>query len=488
MQQFRAANERVGTTADIADAAVRAVFACALLVLATVARAQVGTTDLPDEFAGDAVPPANAAQAGPPVPPPQENVVTNRPPRPPIAPDLDLSEPVMIVPERDAISIGSIAPPVQPPVRKYSQPSLYVLGTEIEPSTSTRLSWTPDNSFASIAVPTPVLVVNGAKRGPTLCVTAAIHGDELNGIEVVRRVLYDLDSERLTGAVIGVPIVNLQGFRRASRYLPDRRDLNRYFPGNSSGSSASRLAYSFFNEVISHCDSLIDVHTGSFHRTNLPQLRADLKNPFIRELSQSFGSTVVLHSAGAKGTLRRAAADAGIPAVTLEAGEPTRVQEDAVTHGTKGVLTVMNELGMIDRSPRWGRREEVYFRSKWERADSGGVLFSLVELGEHVEKNQLLGTITDPITNVMTGIRATNDGRILGMAVNQFVLPGFAAYRIGIPPRDNADIFRDDHLVPDDADDIMDADHLEGGPDVAGLGDDADMEGVDVRDALEDSQ
>ena len=144
---------------------------------------------------------------------------------------------------------------------------LVILGTEILPSTTTRLSWSPSQSFEGIATPTPVLIVNGAEEGPVLCLTAALHGDELNGIEIVRRVLYDLAPERLTGTVVGVPIVNLQGFRRSSRYLTDRRDLNRYFPGNPDGSSASRIAYSFFTEVISHCDALVDLHTGSFYRT-----------------------------------------------------------------------------------------------------------------------------------------------------------------------------------------------------------------------------
>ena len=269
-------------------------------------------------------------------------------------------------------------------------------------------------------------------RGPTLCVTAAIHGDELNGIEVVRRVLYDLEPEKLTGAVIGVPIVNLQGFRRSSRYLPDRRDLNRYFPGNPNGSSASRLAHSFFTEVISQCDALVDLHTGSFQRTNLPQLRADLRNPKVVELTQGFGSTVVLHSDGASGTLRRAATDAGIPTITLEAGGPARVQDDAVSHSTKGVMTLLNELEMYDNVTQWGTREPVYYRSRWIRADQGGVLFSKVELGESVDLDQLLGTITDPITNVQTELRASDRGRVLGMALDQFVMPGFAAFRIGI--------------------------------------------------------
>lgn len=316
-------------------------------------------------------------------------------------------------------------------VEVHDKPFL-LLGAEVSPATSTRLAWSPSQSFKGIAAPTPVLVVNGIKAGPVLCITAAIHGDELNGIEIVRRVLYNLDVNELSGTVIGVPIVNLQGFRRTSRYLSDRRDLNRFFPGNPHGSSASRIAYSFFHEIISHCTVLVDLHTGSFHRTNLPQLRADLKNTAVVEVTQGFGATVILQSTGAKGTLRRAAVDAGIPAVTLEAGEPMRLQEDQVSHGVKGIQTLLNQLGMYDYSSFWGDPEPVYYKSKWVRANQGGILFSEMGLGKKVKKGDVLGSITDPITNVRKQVISPYQGRIIGMALNQVVMPGFAAFHIGI--------------------------------------------------------
>ena len=416
--------------------------------------------------------------------------------KPPVAANIDLSQPIAPTPDVSGIDIGLIAPPAEPILAIYAQPSLLMLGAEVAAGTSTRLAWSPAQSFAGIAVPTPVLVVNGAHQGPTLCVTAAIHGDELNGIETVRRVLYDLDPERLSGAVVGVPIVNLQGFRRASRYLPDRRDLNRFFPGNPTGSSASRLAFSFFTEVISQCNALVDLHTGSFQRTNLPQLRADLKNPQVVEMTQGFGSTVVLHSAGASGTLRRAASDAGIPTVTLEAGEPARVQNDAVSHSTKGVMTLLNQLGMYEKVTRWGNREPVYYRSTWVRADQGGVLFSKVDLGDRVRVDQLLGTITDPITNVQTELRATTKGRVLGMALDQFVMPGFAAFRIGIEAPDEEVSAPSAIDTPANTVGMESTDNAESLPTLAGTesvsDDDFDEfeadEILDVRDNLEDSE
>ncbi len=307
-----------------------------------------------------------------------------------------------------------------------------MLGAEVAPGTSTRLAWSPSHSFEGIAVATPVLVVNGYRPGPVLCLTAAVHGDELNGIEIVRRVLYNLNASRLSGTVVGVPIVNLQGFRRGSRYLPDRRDLNRFFPGDPKGSSAARIAYSFFEEVIEHCDALVDLHTGSFYRTNLPQLRADLRDPEVLELSQGFDGTVVLQSEGTVGTLRQAAVAAGIPAVTLEAGEPLRLQESEVNHGVKTIQSLLGKMNMIKKTSFWGTPEPVYYQSVWVRADQGGILFSEVGLGERVKEKEILGTVTDPITNVRTEILSPYKGRVLGMALNQVVMPGFAAFRIGI--------------------------------------------------------
>lgn len=348
----------------------------------------------------------------------------------PKAQSIDLEKPVVEAKTEPATERDIATTPAIEPATVATP--LILLGNQVLPGTSTRLAWSPSQSFEGIASPTPVLVVNGTTSGPTLCLTAAVHGDELNGIETVRRVMYALKAKSLKGTVIGVPIVNLQGFHRASRYLPDRRDLNRFFPGNPRGSSASRIAYSFFREVISHCDALVDLHTGSFHRVNLPQLRADLTQPDVVKLTQGFGATAVLHSVGATGTLRRAATDNGIPAVTLEAGGSTHLEEDAVSHGVKGIHTLLANLEMSKKISLWGPPEPVYYESIWVRTDRGGILFSKVKLGKRVKEDELLGTVTNPITNVRSEIRAPYAGRILGMAVNQVVQPGFAAYRIGI--------------------------------------------------------
>lgn len=306
-----------------------------------------------------------------------------------------------------------------------------ILGAEVQPGTATRLAWSPGVTITGLALPTPVLVINGAKPGPTLCLSGAVHGDELNGIEIVRRVMYDIDPERLSGKVIGVPIVNLQGFQRGSRYLPDRRDLNRFFPGDENGSLASRIAHSLFEEVISHCEMLVDLHTGSLGRTNLPQIRADMNNESAAKLTEGFDKMVVVHSPGSDGMLRTAASNSGIVSVTMEVGESMRVQENDIRIGVNSIYSLMDKQGMFSRRFVWGEPAPVYYTSFWLRVQKGGLLFSDIELGDTVQADQVLGTVTDPITNEFSEIVAPVKGRIIGMAVDQVVMPGFAAYHVG---------------------------------------------------------
>ncbi len=309
---------------------------------------------------------------------------------------------------------------------------MHLLNTDIPPGTAMRLSWSATELFEGVPVSTPVLVVNGAFPGPTLCLTAAVHGDELNGIEIVRRVLHEIEPQKLSGAVIGVPQVNVQGFRRGSRYLPDRRDLNRYFPGNSNGSAAARIAHSLITNIIVHCDALVDLHTGSFERANLPQIRADLRNRDVVTLTLGFGSMVVLHSEPIIGTLRHASTLAGIPAVTVEAGGPSQLELAEVKQGVKGIKILLTTLDMVKKIRLWADPEPVYYRSSWVRVNNGGILLSDVSLGSTVREGDLLGTITDPMNNARTELRSPYAGRIIGMARNQVVMPGFAAFHIGI--------------------------------------------------------
>lgn len=317
------------------------------------------------------------------------------------------------------------AQPTKPPA------PLEVLGRAVDPGVRLRLELEVSESFAGVPISTPIVVTRGVESGPSLCLTAGVHGDELIGVEIVRRVMEWLDPAKLNGTVIGVPIANPHGFRRSSRYLPDRRDLNRYFPGRVRGSSASRIAHTLFDSVIRHCDFLVDFHTGSFYRRNVPQTRADLRDPKVDALARRFGAPVVVHSAGQTGTLRRAATEVGIPAITFEAGEPMRFDEADIEDGVRGVRQL---LAGLDMAPGRARREEpeVFLERHWIRVDDGGIFRASRKLGDEVTVGAVLGTVVDPFTNDRVEITSRFAGKIIGIALDQVVIPGFAAFHIGV--------------------------------------------------------
>ncbi|HVF35869.1 MAG TPA: succinylglutamate desuccinylase/aspartoacylase family protein [Candidatus Saccharimonadia bacterium] len=318
------------------------------------------------------------------------------------------------------------------PAAKVALGAIELLGESIEPGTRKELRWQVGTSFDGDAVTTPITIIHGSSAGPKLCLTAAVHGDELNGVEVVRRVANEIDPKELSGTLIAIPIVNLLGFSRGTRYLPDRRDLNRFFPGSPNGSAASRIAYSLFKSLIQHCDALVDFHTGSFDRANLPQVRGDLTLDSVLEFTRGFGATPVLHSPGSRGMLRLAATDHGIPAVTFEVGAPARLEPDQIDFAVQAISALMHAQGMTKSFRMWAEPQATFYESRWVRANHGGMLFSTVKLGDRVRQGQRLGKVVDPIKNAENEIMSPFRGRVIGIALNQLVLPGFAAYHIGI--------------------------------------------------------
>jgi predicted deacylase len=328
--------------------------------------------------------------------------------------------------------VGPRSGAAEPEEYALERPPLDLLGAEVAPGERRELWLTIGESFAGVSVTTPVIVLHGSRPGPTLCLTGGVHGDEINGVEIVRRALTKTDPQTLSGTLIGVPIVNLQGFRRSSRYLPDRRDLNRHFPGRIRGSSASRLAHRIFDGIIRRCDALVDFHTGSFYRRNLPQVRADLSRPDVHDLALGFGAEIVVHTVGTEGTLRRSAVEAGVPAITYEAGEPMEFREQEVHRGVQGAQHLMAHLGMVESGPWMRSTPDIFYRSRWIRANDGGIFLTLVRLGDRVRAGKVLGRVTDPVTNERSEVRSPWRGRVIGMAVNQMVMPGFAAYHLGI--------------------------------------------------------
>lgn len=298
-----------------------------------------------------------------------------------------------------------------------------------------RLLWiTLTESFAALPVRAPIHVVRGESNGPTLCLFGGIHGDELNGIEIVRRLINGVDPGGLRGTIIGAPIVNVPAFRLGSRYLPDRRDLNRHFPGDPSGSSAERIAHVLFEQVVKRCTHVVDYHTGSLRRSNIPQVRGDVSNKAVRSMMQAFG-LVGIDKRGGKGTLRRAATEAGIPAVLFEAGQPMLFNPRYIKVGVDGTLRLMRVLEMIDDAPPADADMPIYTETVWVRAETGGILLHAVDAGAMVSKGELLGTVHDPIEGGRSEIHSPVTGQIVGLALNQVVMPGFSAFHIAFNPR-----------------------------------------------------
>jgi predicted deacylase len=307
-----------------------------------------------------------------------------------------------------------------------------ILGEAVAPGERREMRWRSPQSYGGFAVPTPLIVLNGERPGPVMCFTAAIHGDELNGIEITRRTLQKLTAKELRGTVVSVPIVNFEGFHRRDRYIGDRRDLNRFFPGNAKGSYPSRVAHALFNDVIMKCDALVDLHTGSFYRENLPQVRGDLTHSGVAKLANGFGGLSVLHNEGPPGTLRGAATRAGVPAVVLEIGEALTLDMEQVETAVDGIFTMLRRLKMLDGGFRLLDPDPTFFHSEWHRSETGGIFINEVKLGDRVSKGQKIAEIVDPITSKTEDVRAPFDGTILGRAQNQFVSPGFMLFRIGV--------------------------------------------------------
>ncbi len=276
----------------------------------------------------------------------------------------------------------------------------------------------------------PVEIVHGAKPGPTIWLSGAIHGDELDGVEIIRRVLHELRPTHLSGTVIGVPVVNVFGFAAESRYLPDRRDLNRSFPGRDNGSMAARLAYLFMSEVVARADFGLDFHCGSDGRANLPQIRANLDHAPTRDLANAFAPPMVLHSTPPEGSLRNAAAEAGVPTLVYEGGEARRFTRSAIRAGVHGALRFLSELGMIRRAPK-ATDEPIEARSSgWVRAPRSGICQIDVDLGDRVDEGEKLGSVTELMGRDPEPLRATAGGVVIGRRIGPLVHQGEALVHI----------------------------------------------------------
>ena len=290
-------------------------------------------------------------------------------------------------------------------------------------------------SYSGADVSIPLRVIRGKEPGPVVLITAAVHGDELNGTGIIRELLIDCPFELRAGTLILVPVMNILGYERNARYMPDRRDLNRSFPGASEGSLTSRVAHRLFNELVRKADFLVDFHTAAVGRTNFPNVRADLSIPGAARIARAFGCPLVVDHKGAKGSVRFAAGEVGCAAMILEAGEVWKVEPTVVEVGLRGVRNVLIELGMVEGKrlrPAYQARVD---RSTWLRSDAGGLLRFHVAPGDVVAKGQPIAACTSLLGEQRGLITAQADGVVMGMTTLPSVKPGDPVCHLAIPRR-----------------------------------------------------
>lgn len=305
-------------------------------------------------------------------------------------------------------------------------------GHHIAPGTRQTIDLPIPQLYTHTPMEMPVHVIHGKKAGHCLVVCAAVHGDEINGIEIIRRLVNQSSLKRLRGTLIAIPVVNVYGMIQGSRYLPDRRDLNRSFPGSEKGSLASRIADLFMTEVVSRATCVIDLHTGAVHRSNLPQIRGDLNDPETRELARTFGVPVMIQSRIRQGTLRESVSAQGIPIIVYEAGEALRLDELSIRVGVRGINHVMSGLKMLP--PRKATRKifkpYIAQSSSWVRAPISGIMLNNTKLGVSVKKGDPLGSMADPFGPKRAEILASHSGVVIGRTHLPLVNEGDALIHI----------------------------------------------------------
>lgn len=306
-----------------------------------------------------------------------------------------------------------------------------ICGVRVPPGSRRYLDLPLPKAFGHAELRMPVVVCHGRRPGPAILVSAAVHGDEVIGTEIIRRLLDAIQRRGLRGTVVAVPVVNAYGFIAQQRYLPDRRDLNRSFPGSSDGSLAGRLARLFLDEIVARCDYAVDLHSGAIHRDNLPQIRADLGDPRVRELADAFGVPVLLDSDARDGSLREAVCAAGKPMLLFEGGEALRFDEHCIRAGLHGCLNVLAQLRILPRARRRRIEPAVARTSRWVRATASGLLRPHVRLGAEVAAGQVLASISDPTGRTTTELTADDAGIIIGRLNLPLVNAGDAVCHLG---------------------------------------------------------
>ena len=308
-----------------------------------------------------------------------------------------------------------------------------IAGLTIKPGQQAMIQVPVARLYTHTEMTMPIHVIHGRREGPCLFVSAAIHGDEINGTEIVRRLMKLKKIKKLKGTLIAVPVVNVYGFLKQSRYSPDRRDLNRFFPGSEKGSLTSQLANIFIDEIVSHSTHGIDLHAGSNHRTNFPQIRANIEDPDTLRLAEAFRVPVIINAKVREGSLRQTLAERGISYLLYEAGEALRFDDVAIRAGIRGIISVMETIGMLRRSRRRTKKviePLIADATTWVRAPASGILHMNVPLGARVGKNKKIGVIADPFGPHEMAIESPISGMVIGRLNLPLVHQGDAVIHI----------------------------------------------------------
>lgn len=307
-----------------------------------------------------------------------------------------------------------------------------IAGQEIAPGERRQLALTVAKLYDFTDMKIPVSVWRGKEDGPILFVSAAVHGDEINGVDIVRRLLKHKALAKLRGTLIAIPIVNVFGFNDKSRYLPDRRDLNRSFPGERHGSLASQIAYIFRSEIVEKCTHGIDLHTAAIHRRNLPHVRVNFSKPGDVELAKAFGAPVLLNASSRDGSLREMVSEKNIPTLLFEGGSALRFDTRVSKVGVQGILNVMRTIGMLPPGTAEEAIREPYIAqsSHWVRAPQSGILLTRKRLGDYVTKNDAIGIMTNPFGDHEVPILSTYEGVIIGQSILPLANEGDALFHI----------------------------------------------------------
>jgi len=308
-------------------------------------------------------------------------------------------------------------------------------GEAILPGDSRNVKLAISESYSSMTVRIPIHIRRAKADGPVVFITAALHGDEINGTGAIQTLIQDADFQIERGSLIMVPVLNLLAFDRHSRYLPDRRDLNRSFPGSATGSLASRMARRIFDEIVMRCDYGIDLHTAAVRRTNYPNVRGHMRNPQVRRLAEAFGANIIIDGKGPQGALRREACEAGCPTIIMEGGEVWKVEPGIVDSATRGVKNVLRDLEMMDSEREIPPYQVIIEKTKWIRAERGGFLQFHIKPGDIVDEEQPLATNTTLLGREHSMLHAPFDAVVLGMTTLPATSPGEPVCHLGRLPK-----------------------------------------------------